>query len=536
MSNHPMPVSVTIQTSVGRKTAERSGSVWSAVGATVEIIASGCGLDIFITAPDVELSNIRLRFREPLAQTTRVLGDHWERAYGDLEWRGIVPERPLPWYALLSSSTGTRAAGVKTSTNAFCYWQADPKGLTLTMDTRNGGRGVRLGDRRLFAATIVRETYAPDMTPFSAANDFCKKLCDAPKLPREIVYGANNWYSAYGISSEADIIADSELVASLTSGLANRPYMVIDDGWQLPDPTHPDIGPGWAGGYDWRRGNEKFPDMGALAKKIKRLGVKPGIWVRPLSADTHSKPSILLPQSRLLHPSNDALRRAFLDPTTDEAKEKIRGDIAGLADWGYELIKHDFSTWDLFGRWGFEMNASVTSGDWRFNDPTKTNAEIVRDVYQLIRDAAGEKTVIIGCNTVSHLSAGIFDIQRTGDDTSGREWEKTRKMGINTLAFRMPQHNAFYAVDGDCVGLTKAVDWTMNRQWLELLASSGTPLFVSTSPSVVTKEIRLALVDAFALASKPLPAGEPLDWMDTTCPAKWNLNGEIKIFDWYAEE
>ena len=516
------------------RSAQRTGAIWSSDKTTVELAAGDGGLDVFVNAPDVELFNIRLRFDDAIASGTRILGDHWERGYGDLEWRGIVPERPLPWYALLSSHAGTRAIGVKTTTNAFCHWQADPKGLTLTLDLRNGGRGVKLGNRRLRAATVIIEQYPADITPFSAACDFCKKLCDNPKLPREIVYGANNWYSAYGVSSEPEIIADTELVAGLTDGLANRPYMVIDDCWQLPDPTHPDIGPGWAGGYDWRRGNDKFPDMAGLAKKIKRLGVKPGIWVRPLSADTLSKPSILLSQNRLFKPSRSDLRRAFLDPTTDEAKDKIRGDMACLADWGYELIKHDFSTWDLFGRWGFEMNASVTSGDWHFSDQTKTNAEIVRDLYQLIRDSAGEETVIIGCNTISHLSAGIFDIQRTGDDTSGREWEKTRKMGINTLAFRMPQHNAFYAVDGDCVGLTKAVDWKMNRQWLDLLASSGTPLFVSTSPSVVTKEIRSALVDAFALASKPLPVGEPLDWMDTTCPASWKLNGEVKTFDWFG--
>ena len=36
---------------------------------------------------------------------------------------------------------------------------------------------------------------------------------------------------------------------------------------------------------------------------------------------------------------------------------------------------------------------------------------------------------------------------RTGDDTSGRIWERTRRMGVNTLAFRLPQHNAFYHID-----------------------------------------------------------------------------------------
>jgi hypothetical protein len=43
------------------------------------------------------------------------------------------------------------------------------------------------------------------------------------------------------------------------------------------------------------------------------------------------------------------------------------------------------------------------------------------------RDASGDAS-IIGCNTVSHLSAGVFDICRIGDDTSGTEWASTGNM------------------------------------------------------------------------------------------------------------
>src|ERR1044072_9081522 len=97
------------------------------------------------------------------------------------------------------------------------------------------------------------------------------------------------------------------------------------------------------------------------------------------------------------------------------------------------------------------------------------------------RSGAGQ-SVVIGCNTVSHLSAGHFDICRVGDDTSGTDWSRTRKMGVNTLAFCGPQHAAFYVADADCVGVTSAVPLSFNRQWLDLLARSGTMLFVSLSP------------------------------------------------------
>ena len=50
---------------------------------------------------------------------------------------------------------------------------------------------------------------------------------------------------------------------------------------------------------------------------------------------------------------------------------------------------------------------------------------------------------------LSHLAAGLVELQRTGDDTSGRDWARTKKMGVNTLAYRMPQNRAFYIDDPD---------------------------------------------------------------------------------------
>ena len=97
----------------------------------------------------------------------------------------------------------------------------------------------------------------------------------------------------------------------------------------------------------------------------------------------------------------------------------------------------------------------------------------------------------------------------------------------------MAQHNAFYAVDADCVGVTPHVPWSLNRQWLELLAASGTPLFVSADPDAVGPEQRAALSAAFALAASPQPSAEPLDWLDTTCPRHWRFGQDQRTFDWF---
>jgi alpha-galactosidase len=222
-----------------------------------------------------------------------------------------------------------------------------------------------------------------------------------------------------------------------------------------------------------------------------------------------------------------------LDPTVPEVLEKVQSDLRRLREWSYELIKHDYSTYDLLGRWGFAMGAELTDGGWSFRDRSRTNAEIVTEFYRSIRAAAGD-ALLLGCNTVGHLSAGLFELQRTGDDTSGRDWNRTRKMGVNTLAFRAPQHDAFFAIDADCVGLTRDVAWEENRKWLDLLARSGTPLFVSAAPNAVGSEQARALCEAFARAAKVQDLGEPLDWMETTEPERWKLGAATVSYQWFS--
>ena len=180
------------------------------------------------------------------------------------------------------------------------------------------------------------------------------------------------------------------------------------------------------------------------------------------------------------------------------------------------------------------MGGGVTDDGWSFADRGRTTAEIILDLYRTIRAAAGEDMTVLGCNTLSHLSAGLFDVNRIGDDTSGTEWDRTFGYGVNTLAFRAPQQGTFYAVDPDMVGLAKAgaVSWDKNRQWLDLVSHSGTTLFVSWKVDLMDDEVRAALRKAFAAAAEPRPVARPLDWLDSRTPQSWLLDGKRTTFSW----
>ena len=156
------------------------------------------------------------------------------------------------------------------------------------------------------------------------------------------------------------------------------------------------------------------------------------------------------------------------------------------------------------------------------------------DLYKAMKDAAGDEVVIIGCNALNHLAAGVFELQRTGNDTSGKKWEMTRKNGVNTLAMRSVQDGVFFKIDADCAGLAEpgAVPWAFNRQWIELLGRSGTPFFVSWKRSLADDEVKTAFRYAFKIASEPRPTGEPLDWMSLRIPSKWLFADGEASYEW----
>ena len=473
---------------------------WQAKGIEIAFEPGAKQMPIRMEAPGMAATHLHLRWEADVAQQLHCLGDHWERSYGDLAWRAVTPERVMPWYFSTFDGAACHCYGVKTGAGALCFWQLDGEGLSLWLNVQNGGEGVELGSRQLEVATVVARRGEAGEGPFQSIRSFCGQMCDVPRLPSGPVYGSNDWYYAYGKNSAKDTLRDVDLMAELAAGNTVRPFTVIDDGW---------------------RGSAAFPDMGALAAEMRNRKVRPGIWIRPLIAPSSAERGLLMADARF-GPHRERAQELAYDPTVPEALDLIVAKVTQVAQWGFELVKHDYSTYDLLGKWGSEMGAEPSFSGWSLHDRSRTNAEVILNLYRAIRKAAGEETLVLGCNTVGHQGAGLFELQRTGDDTSGERWERTRRMGVNTLAFRLPQHGTFFALDADCVGITKAVPWEMNRQWLDMVARSGTALFVSPSPDATGSEQRKALVEAFAIAAAGGTHATPKDWLGATTPEVWD--------------
>ena len=232
-------------------------------------------------------------------------------------------------------------------------------------------------------------------------------MCPRRGCPREPVYGSNDWYWAYGKNSAESVRTDAGHIVELSP--AGAQPAVRGDRRRL------------AAGARGR--TSRAPGCGTAATRSSptwrdspptsaRSGARPGIWIRPLQAPADAPDGWRLPRDRTV-----------LDPTVPEVREKVAADVARLRRWGFDLIKHDYSHLGHLRPLGFPDGGRAHQRrlDLRGRVRAGRRAEVINELYGAIREAAGD-ALVIGCNTVSHLSAGLFEMCRIGDDTSGTEW------------------------------------------------------------------------------------------------------------------
>ena len=473
---------------------------------------NGNQVDVLLKANGSLISHIYLTYKISYHRDSYVFGDSIERGYGDMIWDKQNSDRQMFWYFFIKDNNLKQldCFGVNIQPNSIVSFYLKEDELVVDINTQSGGIGVDLKGRTLLCASLQNKSYKYEKLDITIKEFLSLLMGDIKiKKPDSPVYGFNNWYYAYGESSYKQIMDDTLLLEEITKDNKVIPYMVIDDGWSI----HPCSGP-------WDV-NDKFMDMEKLAQEMKTHRVRPGIWFRPLK----SLEGIAKEEA---HPLRDCL----FDPTVESTINRMKEDVSKFVSWGYELIKFDFITVDLYLNYGFEMDKNLTEQGWRYQNNAHTNAEIIKNMYFAIREAAKD-ALLIGCNAIGHLCAGICELNRTGDDTSGFEWERTRKYGVNSLAYRLYQNDVFYKIDGDCVGHMDKIPWEQNKKWLHLLARSNSPLFVSCDPSKVNEEIKQDLKKAFLINEKENDKCYPIDIDSNLLPTKWEINGEIIEYDWW---
>lgn len=464
------------------------------------------------------VKRIKLRWRGDMSDALMMMGDAYDRGRHNIAWTGITPHLQMPWYFHVYDGEKLNCFGVKTSPNALCFFQCDTHGITLWIDVRNGGGGVVIEEPLDTVQVVCREGIIGE-TPYQAAQKFCKQMCDNPVLPKEPIFGVNNWYWAYGNISHESIMTETDYLMEMCSDATVRPYMIIDDGWQIN--RYKTTRQGYYNGGPWDRTNSRFSSMAETSDAIHNKGAKSGIWFRPLQTSVQVPEEFEAPRKNTHSPNG-----INLDPSNPGVLEMVAKDVAMIRGWGYDLIKHDFTTIDTLNF------APGEDGDWHFYDRSITNCQMLKKLYRTIQHSAGE-AVVIGCNTINHLVAGIHASQRSGDDTSGRSFEITRLNGGEAL-MRMPQNGTFFSVDPDCAAFTEMVDANLNLDFLEACAISGCVTLASVTPGILTPSQMSRIRNIYATASRGGLGAFPADWLGHNVISTYQTpDGRKFNFDWY---
>lgn len=471
------------------------------------------------------IKRIKLRWEGDLSGVISVLGDVVERNYDisyginmNSSWRSIMPDVDLPWYFHAWNGQRLDCYGVKTDANAIALFRVDERGINLWLDLRCGGYGTVLREP-LVLVNITERKGIEGEDPFAAARSFCTMMCDKPVLPKTPLFGANNWYWAYGNISHDIVMEDTDNLMDICRDAKNQPYMVIDDGWQVNRYKHGDDS---YNGGPWDRANSAFPGgMQETAFRIRQKGAIPGIWFRPLLTMSEVK-------DEYISPVKSAAHGLTLDPSHPEVLNMVAEDVKRITEWGYGLIKYDFTTFDAIRPGGIAPEEQKP-----FYNRSLPTCAILKNLYKTIQDAAGD-AVIIGCSTINHILAGISASQRAGHDTSGRNYEITRS-AASAAMLRLPQNNTFFNIDPDCPAFTERVPIGANLDFLELCARTGVATLASITPGILKGNDLNRARKIYEIASVGGTGAVPLDWLMHNSQSKY-LNSDSTTFemDWFS--
>ncbi len=219
------------------------------------------------------------------------------------------------------------------------------------------------------------------------------------------------WCSWYQFSTEDYVGAVTaqdiqENLKSITAIRSRLPLNIlqIDDGFEEQIADWFAFAPGFQHG------------VAPLANEINQAGLSAGLWLAPFIVNPKSRlardhPDWLL-RGRLGRPVNAGFDWGVFATALDLTNPQALGyaaDVVRVAaqEWGFSYLKLDF------------LYAGALPG--RFQDASKTRAQVLRAGLESLRSAAGEETILLGCGCPLGSAIGLVDAMRIGADTA-RRW------------------------------------------------------------------------------------------------------------------
>lgn len=268
-----------------------------------------------------------------------------------------------------------------------------------------------------------------------AANAGVRTLQDAPRV-------WCSWYQYFEEVTEADIM---ENLADLDRHCLPVDVVQLDDGWSAA--------PG-----DWSPRPDRFPSLTDLADRIAQTGRRAGIWLAPFLAGSRSTlaaqhPDWLLDTAGINW--NQDLHG--LDLTHPGVRAYLWDIFRGLHEAGFDYFKLDF------------LYTGAVPGH-RYQEMTGVQA--YRSGLQLIRDAVGPSSFILGCGAPILPSVGLIDGMRVSPDTFHENTSIGSQLrGEMAARARVWQHGRFWINDADC--FVGRPEFALREPWAAVIEQFG---------------------------------------------------------------
>jgi len=287
---------------------------------------------------------------------------------------------------------------------------------------------------------------------------------------------------------------------------------------------------------DWLDWHPKFsagPEQ--MAEKIHAAGFKAGIWLAPFLA---SRTSRLFKEHRgwflktgrgdpvlaMTNPNFKGILAYALDATNPEFQKWLKGLTEKLVhESGFDYLKLDFIyAASLYGK--------------RY-DPKATGAAALRKGLEVIREAAGEKTCILGCGAPFGPAIGLVDSMRVSQDTD-RRWKNAMDLAFGIDIAPAMRSSLKQSI---CRSLTGGRLWSLDPDCLVLgntQAYNQSLNVFSTGGKLDENDIKTQLVIFYMLAGQALLSEDlqklnqqQLDWFSSMLPVPDRAAEPIDLFD-----
>ncbi len=299
-----------------------------------------------------------------------------------------------------------------------------------------------------------------------------------------------SWYYYYQEINENEIRKNAKWMAENLKDFG-AVYVQIDDGWQGK-------GHGSGDNRDWETVDRRFPSgMDKLAKFIKNLGLKPGIWLAPHGQSSYE----VVKKWRnvfLLKPDGTSASETWegkylVDPSSPESHQYLKDLFKRLSGWGYEYFKID----------GQPIVVREYKDKLRFMKNPGDPDILYRKTLESIREAIGDERYLLGCWGIPLEGIGIMNGSRTGGDVV-LGWEGFKVALKATMEYYF-LHNIAWYCDPDVMLLRPPLTLEQARAWATLQGLTGQALMASDRMADLPSERVEILKKVFpALDIKPM--------------------------------